>query len=118
MSLLLEAGPMPLETTADGAVWVGATRVPLDTVVTVFNQGATPEEIVQRYPTLVLADIYAVIGFYLQQREAVDGYLQQRRDEATRVRAQNESRTDRQGIRERLLARRTEQAVRLAAPGR
>ena len=101
MSLLLEAGPMPLETTADGAVWVGATRVPLDTVVTVFNQGATAEGIVQRYPTLVLADVYAVIGFYLQQREAVDGYLQQRRDEAMRIRAPNESRKDRQEIRER-----------------
>jgi hypothetical protein len=31
----------------------------------VFKQGATAEEIVYRYPSLKLADLYAAIGFYL-----------------------------------------------------
>lgn len=117
MSLILEAGPVPLETTADGVVRVRNTRVTLDTVVTVFNQGATAEELVQRFPSVTLADVYAVLGYYLRQRAAVDAYVEQRQAEAARVREQNESGKDRQQIRERLLARRTEQAVRIAAPG-
>ncbi|WP_390889389.1 DUF433 domain-containing protein [Leptodesmis sichuanensis] len=43
-------------------VHVGKTRVTLDTVVAVFKQGSTAEEIVYRYPTLKLADVYATIG--------------------------------------------------------
>src|SRR5437879_2771123 len=40
---------------------VGQTRVPLDTVVYAFNQGASPEEIVMSYPTLELGDVYAIV---------------------------------------------------------
>jgi uncharacterized protein (DUF433 family) len=111
MSLSLEAGPVPLETTADGVVRIRGTRVPMHTVISAFDQGATAEEIVQRYTTLDLTDVYAVISFYLQQRAEVDAYRQQYRDGAARVRAQNEAGLDRRAIRERLLARRTGQAA-------
>jgi len=33
-----------------GVLRVGGTRVTLDTVIAVFKEGATPEEIVYRYP--------------------------------------------------------------------
>lgn len=33
-----------------------------------FQDGATPETIVQRYPTLELADAYTVIAYYLNHQ--------------------------------------------------
>lgn len=97
--------PIPLKTDAEGVVRVGGTRVPLDTVVAVFKRGATAEEIVQQFPSLALADVYAAIGYYLRNSAEVEDYLQQRADQARRVREKNEARFDMQGIRERLLAR-------------
>ena len=97
---------VPIEHTAEGVLRVGGTRVTLDTVVTAFLQGATAEEIVLRYPSLKLADVYAVIGYYLQHQADVDDYLQQRQHRADLVRVENESRFPQDGIRARLLARR------------
>lgn len=55
--------PVPIKLTEDGRALIGGTRVPLETVVFCFNEGATPEEILQRYPALSLPDIYAVLSF-------------------------------------------------------
>ena len=95
---------VPLETDADGVVRVGDTRVTLDTVITTFKNGATAEEIAQQYP-LHLADIYAVISYYLRHTQAVEDYLSKRQEQAVKVREENETRFDPTGIRERLLAR-------------
>ena len=63
MSLVIESPAVPLRTDNDGVMRVGRTRVPLDTVVYAFNQGASPEEIVLSYPTLQLDDVYAVVNY-------------------------------------------------------
>jgi uncharacterized protein (DUF433 family) len=97
---------MPLELDSDGVMRVGGTRVTLDTVVAAFNEGATAEEIAQQYPTLQLADIYTVIGYYLRRRDEVESYLSKRRELAEAVRRENEARFNPVGVRERLLARR------------
>ena len=106
MSLTISAEPVPLETDADGVVRVGDTRVSLDSVVFAFNEGSTPEEIVQQYTTLDLADVYAVIGYYLQHRAEVEEYLAARRVQRDEIRREVETRFDPHGIRDRLLARR------------
>lgn len=111
MTLVIATEPIPLEADTDGAVRVGGTRVTLDTIVAAFNEGATAEEIVYQYPSLNLADVYAVIGYYLRQRSDVEEYLRQRQQRADDVRKQNESRFDPHGVRDRLLARRTAQRV-------
>jgi uncharacterized protein (DUF1697 family) len=49
MTLVVVAEPAPLQTNADGVVRVGKTPVTLDTVIAVFKQGTTAEEIVYRY---------------------------------------------------------------------
>ena len=105
MSLIIVDTPIPLKTDKDGVVRVGNTRVTLDTVVAAFKEGAIVEEIVSQYPSLLLADVYAVIGYYLQHRSEVDKYLSQRQQIANEVRQENEARFNQQGIRERLLAR-------------
>jgi uncharacterized protein (DUF433 family) len=97
---------VPVKADADGVVRVAGTRVTLDTIVAAFGEGATAEEIAQQYPSVSLADVYAVIGYYLRQAERVDAYLGERRVRAQEVRQENERRFDPHGIRERLLARR------------
>lgn len=104
-NLVIAAEPIPLAADADGVVRVSGTRVTLDTIVAAFQEGATAEEIVYQYPSLRLADVYAVIAYYLQRRPEVDAYVSQRLEQANEAREQNEARFDPHGIRERLLAR-------------
>jgi uncharacterized protein (DUF433 family) len=105
VELVLANDPIPLHSDADGVVRVGGTRVTLDTVHQAFSDGCTAEEIVQQYPSLALADVYAVISFMLRRPEEVAAYLRRRRQAAYQIRAENEVRFDPAGIRERLLAR-------------
>jgi len=105
MTLMIEAAPVPLRADADGVVRVGGTRVTLDTVVAAFREGATAEAIAHQYDSLDLADVYAVIGFYLRRRPQVEAYLDERRGQASEIRRQNESRFDPRGVRDRLMAR-------------
>ena len=100
------AEPIPLAMDKDGTIRVGGTRVTLDTLVAAFKQGATAEEIVLQYPTLQLADVYAVISYYLRETVEVDTYLDRQAAEALEIRKQVEARFDPAGIRDRLLARR------------
>jgi uncharacterized protein (DUF433 family) len=105
MSLSTAPQPLPLQLDQHGVARVGGTRVTLDSVVAVFKQGATPEEIAESFPTLRLADIYSVLGYYLQRREEVEEYLKKREEEAAAIRAEAERRFNLVGLRERLLAR-------------
>src|SRR4028118_1661925 len=111
MTLVVVAEPAPLETNADGVLRVGKTPVTLDTVIAVFKQGTTAEEIVYRYPSLRLADVYATIGFYLNHQQEVETYLQLRQQQAQEIRKMNEARFDPQGLRDRLLARKQERSA-------
>ena len=104
--LPLGPDPVPLRTDDDGVVRVGGTRIPLDTVIVAFRLGETAEGIVESYPTLRLADVYQVLGYYLLHREAADTYIAQREGEATQLREEIEADFDPTGVRARLLARR------------
>lgn len=104
LKILPENAPVAVD--EDGVVRIGGTRVTLDSVVAAFHEGATAEEISQQYPSLRLADVYAVIGYYLRHQTEVEGYLRQRRQRATEVREAGEARFDTVGMRARLLARR------------
>ena len=52
MTLTVEPQPIPLTPSPDGIVRVTGTRVPLETVIRAFHQGATPEKIAQDFPTV------------------------------------------------------------------
>ncbi len=108
MALPLEAEPVPLHTDAGGTIRVGHSRVPLETVVHAFNDGASAEEIAFRFSTLELADIYATITYYLRHPSAVEGYLASQDARAQEARRTIEAQQpDRRTLRERLLARRS-----------
>ncbi len=72
-----------------------------------FQDGATPETVVQRYSTLALPDVYAVIAYYLRHRSEVEGYLARREQKAEEVRQRIQNQQgDLSEIRARLLAQR------------
>jgi len=105
MAQALATEPIPLFKDSDDVLRVGGTRVPLETVVTAFDLGATAEEIAQDFPVLRLDDIYAVLTYYLRHREEVRDYLRQRERLAEKTRRAVEQRFSQAGLRERLLQR-------------
>jgi uncharacterized protein (DUF433 family) len=66
MAEALTTEPIPLVFGDDGVMRVRGTRVTLETVLSAFADGATAEEIAQRYPSISLADAYQVIGYCLR----------------------------------------------------
>jgi uncharacterized protein (DUF433 family) len=86
-------------------VRVVGSRVTLDTIVAAFDDGASAEEIMLDFPSLHLADIYAIIAYYLTHESEVEAYLHERERQAEEVRKMVQARFDQRGLRERLLAR-------------
>jgi uncharacterized protein (DUF433 family) len=90
---------------SDGVIRVGGTRIPLERVIFEWRAGASPEGIVESFPVLDLADVYATIAHYLRHRDEVDAYIERADQEAENVRAEVEKRFPSKDLRERLLAR-------------
>jgi uncharacterized protein (DUF433 family) len=106
MAEALTVDPIPLVSGNDGVMRVRGTRVTLETVLSAFGEGATAEEIAQRYPSISLADVYQVIGYCLRHPPELEPYLERRRREIRDTRVSNESIWPPAGIRDRLTARR------------
>jgi len=104
--LPLNADVLPLRVDEGGTVRVGTTRISLDLVVEQYENGMTPEDMVRAYDTLVLADVHAVIAYYLRHRDEVRAYLKRRAEEAETLRAKIEAERPRVS-REELIARRS-----------
>jgi uncharacterized protein (DUF433 family) len=105
----LAIGP-PLRVDPDGVVRVGGTRVPLETIVESYRNGASPEEIVLAYDSLDLGDVHAAVGFYVRYKEEVEAYLRHREVVKAEMRRQNQERSPLRDVRDRLLARRARAA--------
>lgn len=97
--------PIPLLLEPDGTLRLRGTRVTLESIVILFDTGATAEQIVESFPSVELADAYAVLTYCLRHRNAVDAYLANRQAEAEEVRRRIQSRFDQTGLRERLRSR-------------
>jgi uncharacterized protein (DUF433 family) len=54
---------------------IRGTRVGVEYVLSAYREGASPEEIVLRYPTLSLEQIHAAITYYLRNRAEMGAYL-------------------------------------------
>jgi len=59
----------------NGGLYVAGTGVSLDSVVIRFQQGASPEKIVQSFPTLKLSQVYGVIAYYLEHETTINEYI-------------------------------------------
>jgi uncharacterized protein (DUF433 family) len=97
---------VPLRLDAHGAIRVGRTRLLLDVVLHEFDSGATPEEIVDCYEGVDLADVYSVLTYCLRNRAIINDYLRRREAEAESLRRTIEAaQPARSSLRSRLLAR-------------
>lgn len=106
MEIILQTETPPLRRDESGALRVGRSRVLLELVIRAFQDGATPEVIAQRYSSAPLADIYAVIAYYLRHRSDIESYLSEREQKAQEVRHRIENhQRDLTDFRVRLLAR-------------
>jgi uncharacterized protein (DUF433 family) len=104
---VIKPQPVPLRRDDSGAIRIGDSRVLLELVIEAYLDGATPETIVQWFESLRLADVYAVISYYLNHSEEVKDYLRQREEMAAEVMRKIEaSQPQRPHFREELLARR------------
>jgi uncharacterized protein (DUF433 family) len=86
VSITIQTDPLLLREDSAGSLRIGQTRVLVELVLRAFQDGATPEAIAQRFPTLRLVDVYAVITYYLQHREEMDRYLAEQERRAGEVR--------------------------------
>jgi uncharacterized protein (DUF433 family) len=82
---------VPLRTDADGVIRIGQSRVTLATLVGRYQVGDAPDDLHRGFPSVSLADIYAVIAYYLSHREEVEAYLQDIEQIGTEIRRQLEA---------------------------
>ena len=115
--LPLHADFPPLRVDEGGAVRIGKSRVSLDLVVEQYENGMTPEDVIRAYDALELADVYAIVGYYLRHRQEVQSYLKRRIEEAEILQVKIESERPRVS-REELLARRSAREKADAPTGR
>jgi uncharacterized protein (DUF433 family) len=59
----------------DGVLRITGTRVGLDSVVAHFQEGRTPEQIADSFPTVTLAQAYGAIAYYLDNKKRMDDYF-------------------------------------------
>jgi uncharacterized protein (DUF433 family) len=117
MTLTLEAIPVPLRVEPDGGIRVGDTRVHLEILIAEHKKGSSPEEIARGFDTLRLADIYAVITYYLGHTDAVEAYIAERERKAEQWRQKLEAEgMSRPGLFQELLARRARMESGSASP--
>ena len=78
---------VPLTLWKDGTIRVKNTRLLIDMIVGAHNRGECPEEIFDAFPSkdYTVADIYAVIAYYLTHKSKIDEYLAKREKEAEKV---------------------------------
>ena len=96
----------PIGWMANGAARVKGTRVPVELVLWSYKQGMRPEEIVDCYPTLQLADVYALVAYYLRNAEEMEAYLRETEEASEQAYAEWQANNPDPGFMERLRARR------------
>ncbi|HKU75363.1 MAG TPA: DUF433 domain-containing protein [Pyrinomonadaceae bacterium] len=99
---------VPLVQWEDGSIRVQGTRLLLAMILTSFQQGNTPDEINDSFPSASVTQIQAVIGWYLDNKSEGDTYLEEYHAEGERLRVQIESRPEYKAFRKELERRREE----------
>ncbi len=92
MTLTISAEPVPLQSDEQGTVRVAGTRLTLDSVLALYRQGQSVAEIADSFEGLRLADVHAILTYYLRHQTGVDAYLAARAEAASAVRRELEAR--------------------------
>lgn len=67
-----------VEVREGGHYFIVGTRIGLDVLVYDLRRGATPEALLEAYPSIAsMAKVHGVIAFILEHPQAVESYLQE-----------------------------------------
>lgn len=82
---------VPLRKDQDGVIRIGNSPVTLINLIACYQRGDTLEDIHKVFPSLSLADVYAIIAYYVANRDEVDEYIWQIETEAERLQQEYET---------------------------
>ena len=74
-----------------GRIRIDGTRVTVHQVVTCYQHGLTAEEIVEQYPYINLAQIYAALAYYHANRDEIDRELEAEASDFSRLADESKS---------------------------
>lgn len=94
----------------DGYIRIAGHRIGLHHLVFHYREGYSPEMLLEQYPSLSLAVIHKVLGFYLENRPDVDAYCEKLAGEVDKIRSGSPEGPDLAELRRRQEARRTAEA--------
>lgn len=98
---------IPLETNEQGVIRVKGTRVSLDSILhAYYNEGATAEEIILRFPTCTIENIYTIISWALNHPDFVDEYLTAQQNKKDQLEEEIRQQYPSYGLRDHLFAQR------------
>lgn len=100
-----EVVTVPLETNSQGVVRVAGTRVSLNSIIHAYNEGATAEEIVLRFPTCTIDKIYTILSWPLNHPQEVADYLVTQSQQKQQLAAEIKRTYPSANLRDRLLTR-------------
>ena len=58
-----------------GRIRIDGTRITVHRIAVLYKQGHSPEEIIQTYPHLSLAQVYSALAYYHANREEIEDEL-------------------------------------------
>jgi len=93
---------VPLAADEHGTLRVAGTRVALSAAISSFENGLTPEDIVDAFDSLALADVYSVLGYYLRHEKDIRADLDRERAEGEALRREIEGQFSPNPLRKRL----------------
>jgi uncharacterized protein (DUF433 family) len=96
---------IPLDRWEDGSIRVGGGRITLHVFMEAYALCGTAEGLVQRFPTIQPADVYAVLSYYNRHRDEVDAYLDEQRVIAATNRRASEVNWPSSGLKNKLVSR-------------
>jgi len=97
----LYSGTLHIHRDERGVAWIDDSNVKVVEVILDHVQGDSPEHIHEEYPHLSLAQIYAALAYYYDNRQEIDALMQQ-----WQVRYDGEyAKPENQALREKIRAR-------------
>lgn len=75
MSIMLSAMLAQTADVCGGRMRIDGTRMTVHRIATLYKQGQGPEEIVQTYPQLSLAQVYSALAYFHANRAEVESEL-------------------------------------------
>lgn len=74
-----------------GEPTIQGSSITVRTVVERTRLGDTPEQIVEAYPVLTLAQVHAALGYYYEHPGEIDSYIQKNREALWRIKGTGSS---------------------------